>query len=211
MYSAISGYDPADPSTDVGATLQDALDYWRKVGVAGNKIAAAAQVDAQDLDLVRACIATFGSCYAGMWVTQAAMDQVDDGEMWTVVQRSPNLGGHCIPLGAFDNETFTCVTWGKAQLMTIDFLLRYVDEIWVPVDLDWLAATGLSPAGIDIGQLNADYEALTSEPGPFPPATPTPTPSPEPMPPAPVEPVPADYFDHALINVFEQWRKAKGL
>jgi hypothetical protein len=211
MYEAISGYVPGDPATDVGATLQDALDYWRKQGIAGNKIAAFAFVDAQDLDLVRACIATFGSVYTGMSFPSSAMDQLDRGDVWYVVRRSAVEGGHCVPIAAYDADTFTCVTWGRTQPMTVDFYLRYFDEIAVPVDLDWLAATGLSPAGVDIGQLNADYEALTSEPGPFPPAVPVPTPSPEPMPPAPVEPVPADYFDHALVNVFKQWCKAKGL
>jgi hypothetical protein len=117
MYSAVSGYNPTDPSTDVGATLQDALDFWRKNGLAGNRIAAFAFIDAQDVDLVRACIATFGAVYTGMNFPSSAMDQINRGEPWTVVRRSRIEGGHCVPIGAYDADSFTCVTWGQTQRM----------------------------------------------------------------------------------------------
>jgi hypothetical protein len=215
FYSAISGYDPSDPNTDIGATLQDALDQWRKTGIAGNTIAAAALLDAQDLDLVRACIAIFGSVYCGMSMPESAMQQLDYGEPWTVQRRTRDLGGHCVPIGAYDAQSFTCVTWGQTQQMTVDFALRYVDEIWVPIDLDWLSSAGVSPAGLDIASLNSDFEALTGQPGPFPPGLPTPTPAPNPTPTPDPAPQPggdpnADP-DADLIAAFEIWRSARGL
>lgn len=199
-YAAVSGYDGTE-ATDIGATLQDALDYWRKTGIAGNQIVAFAFLDAHDLDLVRACIAAFGSVYTGMWVPSSAMAQLDRGETWQVVARSRNLGGHCVPLGAYDPDTFSCVTWGKVQKMTVEFYLRYFDEVAVPIDLDWLSATGTSPAGVDIGGLNTDFEALTGEPGPFPPMV---------VPPTPV-PVPENDPDAALVAAFKDWCESKGL
>lgn len=99
MYEAISGYNPADPSTDVGATLQDALNYWRKSGVGGNTITAFAQLDPQNLDLVRDCISLFGAVYCGLNVPQSAMDQIHAGQPWTLVAGSPILGGHCLAPG----------------------------------------------------------------------------------------------------------------
>jgi hypothetical protein len=188
MYSAVSGYNPTDPSTDVGATLQDALDFWRKNGLAGNRIAAFAFIDAQDVDLVRACIATFGAVYCGMIFPSSAMDQINRGEPWTVVRRSRIEGGHCVPIGAYDADSFTCVTWGQTQRMDLGFYRRYFDEVAVPIDLDWMTAAGTSPAGLDVAKLNADYEALTGSPGPFPDVAPTPAPIPTPTP----EPTPAD-------------------
>lgn len=165
-YRAISGYNPADPNTDVGATLQDALDYWRNTGIAGNKIAAFAFIDAKDLELVRACIATFGSVYTGMDFPHSAYDQMDRGVPWTVT-RTYSDGGHCVPIGAYDQQSFTCVTWGRPQKMSVNFYLTYFDEVAVPIDPDWLSVTGKSPAGLDIATLNADYTALTGKPGPF--------------------------------------------
>lgn len=220
MYSAISGYDPARPETDVGATLQDALDYWHRIGVAGNQIAAFAWINPQDLELVRACLATFGSLYAGMWITSAAMDQFDRGQPWTTTSRqSPLLGGHCIHIGAYDQDSFTATTWGRTQPMSVAFLQRWVDEITVPVDLDWLRSVGTSPAGLDVATLNIDYEILTGQPGPFsdivplPTPEPLPIPTPEPLPgpdPLPVPPAPRDP-DVELVAAFTAWRAAKGL
>jgi hypothetical protein len=174
MYSAISGYDPKTGRNDNGATLQDALGYWHNNGLGGNKIAAYAQIDHTNLDLIRNCIAVFGSVYTGFNVPSSAMDQFDTGQPWTVVTRSRIEGGHCVPLMAYDSTSFTCVTWAKTQKLDLAFLGRYFDEIWVPIDLDWLTAAGTSPAGLDTSALNADYTALTGQPGPFQQVTPVP-------------------------------------
>jgi hypothetical protein len=193
FYEAVSGYRPGDPSTDVGATLQDALNAWRTLGIGGNRIAAFAQVRATDLATIRACIATFGSVYAGMWFPQSAEDQFNAGQPWTVVKRSANLGGHCIPIMGYDADSFTCVTWGQTQRMDVRFLQTYVDEFWTSVDLDWLRATGVSPAGLNTAALNADYQTLTGKPGPFPN---TPAPAPQPPPASP---------DTLFAVVLHQW------
>lgn len=197
MYRAISGYVPGQPNTDVGATLQSALNYWRTAGIGGNKIAAFAQVRATDLDAIRLCIARFGSVYCGMWLPQTAMTQFNSGKPWTVAVRSANLGGHCIPVMAYDQSSFTCVTWGRAQPMTTEFFKATVDEVWAPVDMDWMRTNGLSPAGIDTGALNADYQALTGKPGPFPNVTP--------VPPGPQS------ADAALAAAFDTWRRSAGV
>lgn len=168
MYEAIGGYKPGDPSTDQGATLQDALNYWRKTGIAGHKIVAFAQLDASDLDTIRACIDLFGAVYTGFNVPKSAMDQFNAGKPWTVVKRSPIEGGHCVPIGAYDAESFSAVTWGAVQEMDIPFLATYFDEFWAPISLDWLTAQGVSPANVDGATLNADYKALTGQAGPFP-------------------------------------------
>lgn len=196
MYRAVSGWDGViDSASDAGATLQAACDYWHATGVAGNTIAAFAWVDPQDLDLVRACIATFGTVYTGFWVTQAAMNQFKSGRDWTTTSKASRLlGGHCVHLGAYDTDSFTCVTWGQKQRMSVAFLQRWFDEIIVPIDLDWMRANGTSPAGLDVVTLNADFEALTGKPGPFPAWVPPP-PSP----------------DAELVAAIDKWRAAKQL
>lgn len=175
MYEAISGYRPSDPSTDVGATLQDGLSYWRSTGIAGHKIVAFAQLTVTDLEVIRACIATFGTVYTGMNFPSSAMDQFNAGQPWKTVRRSTIEGGHCVPIGAYTADTFTCVTWGQAQPMTVDFFGRYFDEVWVPITTEWIGGgdgTPVSPTGLDTDALNADYLALTGQAGPFAPAPP---------------------------------------
>ncbi|MFE2994097.1 hypothetical protein ACFXG4_03650 [Nocardia sp. NPDC059246] len=202
MYEAISGYRPGQPSTDVGATLQDALKYWHTTGVGGNKIAAYAQIKATDLATIRACISLFGAVYTGMNFPASAMDQFNAGKPWTVVPRSRVEGGHCVPIGAYDASSFTCVTWGKTQKLSVDFFQRYFDEVWTVLDLDWLTAQGVSPAAIDGASLNANYQALTGQPGPFPTVAPSPVPAPT--------PAPSDAADAALVAAFKTWEAAKG-
>src|SRR6185312_11708299 len=98
---------------------------------------------------------------------------------------------------------FSCVTWGQTQKMTVEFYLRFFDEVWVPIDLDWLRATGTSPAGLDIATLNSDFEILTGQPGPFPPMVAPPPPDP-PVP-------PSGNPDAELVAAFTAWQRAKGL
>lgn len=194
MYSAISGYDPKTGRNDNGATLQDALGYWRKSGLGGNKIAAFAEIDATNLDLVRNSIAIFGSVYAGMNFPTTGMAQFDSGKPWTVVAKAKIDGGHCVPLGAYDQTSFSCVSWGRVQKMDLRFYSTYFDECWVPIDLDWLQVSGISPAGLDVATLNADYASLIGKPGPFQSVTPTPVPVPTP------QPAPAPSSDSTLLK-----------
>lgn len=208
MYRSISGYTPGRPETDVGATLQAALNYWRKTGLNGNRIAAFAQIRATDLDTVRMCIAQFGSVYTGMWLPEAAMQQFNARQPWTVGRRSRNLGGHCVPLMAYDANSFACVTWGRVQQMTVEFYRAQFDEVWVPIDLDWLRANGKNPAGIDTATLNADYQALTGQTGPFPNVTPKPDPDPGP---GPQPPETKHEADLGLARAFDMWRRSAGV
>lgn len=198
MYEAISGYNPNDPSTDVGATLQDALAYWQKTGIAGYKIAAYAQIDHADLTLVRNCIDLFGSVYTGFNCPQSAISQFNAGKPWTVV-RSSIAGGHCVPIMAYDGSSFTAVTWGNTQKMDLAFFQRYFDEVWVAVDTDWLETNGKTPSGLDGATANADYQALTGDStAPFPTA------------PAPVTPPPAD-VDTVFAEACHTWLAARNL
>lgn len=177
FYEAISGYQPGKPATDVGATLQDALNYWRKTGIGGHTIVAFALLDAGDLDLVRNCISIFGSVYCGLSVAQSAMDQINARKPWTYVARSKILGGHCVPISGYTASSFKCVTWGQTQQMDLNFYNHYFDEVWVPITMEWLSAAGVSAQGLDTTALNADFTALTGEPAPFAAVTPTPVPT----------------------------------
>lgn len=199
MYETISGYIPGQPATDVGATLQDGLDYWRKTGIGGNNIAAFAQIDHTNVPLVQNCINLFGGVYTGMNFPASAMDQFNSGGTWSVVARSAIEGGHCVPIHAYDTGSFTCVTWGATQRMDIKFFQRYFDEVWVPIDLDWLSSSGFSPGSVDTNTLNADFMALTGSPGPFPQTDPSPVPA----------PAAGDPNDLALAATCREWSNAR--
>ena len=77
LYSAITGYNPSDPSTDQGTAWTDALAYWQSTGCCGHKILGWAAVDifvarchqARHLDLRRS-------------VDWSSDDTIDGGAVW---------------------------------------------------------------------------------------------------------------------------------
>lgn len=223
-YEAAGGYNPADPSTDQGAYIQDALGYWLKNGIAGHTILAYASVDVGNLTEVRQAIDLFGAVNVGLAFPGSAMDQFNAGRPWDVVVGAQVEGGHCVPVGAYGTDGFTCVTWGTPQAMSTRFWQTYVDEAWVVITADWVNAQGLDPQGLNLYQLGQDYAALTGRdnpipapqpaPAPEPAPTPAPAPAPEPGPsPAPApepQPAPADP-DQAMAAAAHAWLDAKGL
>jgi hypothetical protein len=193
MYEAISGYNPNDPNSDVGATLQDGLGYWQKTGLAGYKIDAYAEIDYRNTALLQQCIADFGVAYLALEVPASAMQQFDAGQPWSVVRRSPIEGGHCVPAVGYDAQYLYVITWGAVQKVEWAFYAKYFEEAWVPISTDWMEATGKTPSGLDAATANADFQQLTgSSESPFPvsPVPPTPPTPPTPVPPAPPGPTP---------------------
>ena len=70
-------------------------------------------------------------------------------------------GGHCVFVPKYDQKGFSCITWGGLQQMTIAFWNEYCDEAHTLLSRDWLGAKG-SPARLDLGQLEADLQQVTS-------------------------------------------------
>lgn len=197
-YEAVSGYQPGHPDTDQGAVMQDVLNYWRKVGIGGHKILAFADLDIHNAAEARAAIYLFGHIYIGLRVPASAEQQFNAGQPWDVVSDDGGiLGGHAVDVGGYQDGRRRLVTWARTQDMTQPFWDTYVEEAWVVVSQEWINATGGSPPGLDAADLNAQYAALTGQPGPLPVTPPPPTP---PAPPAP----PADP-DVALAAVAHPW------
>lgn len=166
-YSAVTGFDPAIPATDAGTVMQDGMDYWRKTGIAGHRIVAAAAIDPHDTETAKAALSLFGGLLVGFNFPDVAMDQFDHGQPWTVVPQDGGInGGHAIHVGRYmpwDN-----ITWGRVQTMTPEFWDKYVDEVWVPVTPEWLGSTGHTPSGLDLNGLGEAFSSLTGKPNPFP-------------------------------------------
>lgn len=202
FYSGSTGYDPRDPSTDQGGIMQDVLAYWRKTGIAGRTLEGFFQVDPSNADELRAALYLFGCVNIGMDFPAFAMDQNLAGQPWDIPKsrRADTRieGGHDVLLVAMTRSgNYTVVTWGQLQVVTPAFWNRYMagrdGEAWAMAEQDWIGPDNQAPNALDVAALNADFTALTGEPGPFtvtgPPPEPAPEPEPEPEP-AP-EPTPA--------------------
>ena len=165
-YSAITGYDPADPSTDQGADMQVAAAYRQKTGLldaAGNrhKVGAYLAVDPGDLEMLLTAAYVFEAVGVGITFPQSAMDQFNAGQPWDAVAGSPIEGGHYVPGLARRGGMFKFITWGAEQLATDAFLAANNDENVVYLSPDMLAG-GKSLEGFDLAQLTSDLAALTA-------------------------------------------------
>ena len=98
-YSAITGYNPDDPSTDQGTDMLTACNYWRSTGMAGHEVTAYLSVSAQNRDEVSESVAFYGGLYLGLALPTSAQSQV--GATWTVLTgpdaAAGSWGGHCRP------------------------------------------------------------------------------------------------------------------
>jgi len=199
-YSAVTGFDPAagppgQNPTDQGTIIQDALSYWRRVGIGGHRIAAFAQVDVHNPAEVNRALWLFGHLMLGVNLPNAAFAQFDRREAWHLVADDGGIaGGHAVNLGYDANAGFKVVTWARVQPFSAVWWGRYVEEAWVVISPEWLTAAGMNPAGIGLSALADAFHSLTGERFPI-----TPAPGPPPVPPV------RDPADAALVQALDGW------
>ncbi len=161
-YSAVAHYDPATGANDNGAVELDVLNFWRQIGIAGNRLAAYTAVDPTNADHIRQAIWLFGGLYLGLVLPQSAEQQTVSGKPWISVWYSPIVGGHAVPAVGYDDQYVNVVTWGQVQLVAWEFLTRHCEEAYALVDQDWIRRAGTSPSGFDMASLEADLAEVTS-------------------------------------------------
>lgn len=163
-YSAITGFNPNDPATDQGTNELDALNYWRKTGIAGHKIQAYAQINPKSKSQVKYAIDLFGVAYIGVALPLTAQTQ----PYWHVTRgqganAKPNSwGGHGIACTGYTKSRVQFITWGQVMEMTWGFFVTYVDEAYALLSMpDWFTASGATPNGFNLPQLQADLQQIT--------------------------------------------------
>lgn len=170
LYSAITGYNPKDPSTDQGTDESAAMQAWEKGLVRTSdglvhQIAGTVAVDATDLNECRVAISEFVALQIGIALPLSAQGQQE----WQVVgnpqqdqaSHAGSWGGHGIPYREYDPETFKCVTWGAELLLTTGFHGAYAEEAHVVVTKEMLSKTGVGPSGVQWGDLTSDLAKFT--------------------------------------------------
>lgn len=164
-YSAITGFDPNDPSTDQGAVLLDVLKAWRKTGIADHQIGAFVSINPRNQRLVDAGDYLFGGNYLGLALPVAAQSQ----EVWDVPVGQPltgdwepgSWGGHCVNTASYGPMGRTVITWGAKKNVTRRFLNAYCDESWAVLSNDWMRGAR-SVSGFDVASLQRDLALLAA-------------------------------------------------
>jgi hypothetical protein len=168
LYSAITGYNPSDPSTDQGSELPTVAAYLDSTGftVGGQvyKEDGYGMIDPANVDHWKWAITLFGCCPIGISVQQAQMDQFNAGVPWDYVPGSPIVGRHDVLLVEYNPDgSAMLVTWGKRWPATAAFMdpkNGIVNECVPVVSHEFVTAAGTAPSGIDLTQMTADLQAL---------------------------------------------------
>jgi hypothetical protein len=207
-------FDPATGADDNGVDMQTMCEALMSGGFAGVKPVCFAQVDATNLDDVRACEEIFGSVLLGVTLQDDQNVQTDTG-LWHY-SPSPTWGGHAImsgrytdPAGTVDDRTGV-ISWRLVVDTADDFLVHQCDQVWVVI---WPEHLGTKEfiEGVNLSVLAADYEALTGRPFP---SVPQPVPVPDPVP-SPGVPTKVDLAlakdAHAWLDHPNRWGRATNL
>jgi hypothetical protein len=166
-YSAVTGFNASDPSTDNGTVVREALAYRRKVGIVDSKgvrhkIGAYVALDPKNWQHLQEATYIFGSVGIGFEFPASAMDQFHKKQPWDVVSGSKIEGGHYVPIvgSVHSADQATALTWGRRQPFTRAFYERYNDEAWVYITEEALDSKGKGLHGFDIQKLNTYLAAL---------------------------------------------------
>ena len=127
---------------DTGLVVLDSLKAWQargwKVGKNTYKIRAFATVDFRKHEQVRQAIFSDVGIGLGVQLPLAAQAQIQTGQPWSVTtgpkSKPGSWGGHYVFVPAYTAIGPVCVTWGRKQQMTWDWLDKYCDEAFAIFD-----------------------------------------------------------------------------
>jgi hypothetical protein len=154
---------------DSGVVLSQYLTYVRARSYYAHTVKAFAPVSVQDVPTLQTAIYLYDGAYTGITVTQAMMDAFGQGEPWTLeMAQGEPIGGHCIPLIAYDSTYLYAVTWGGVQKIEYSAWHAMSSEAWAVISGEFAGGDG---HGVNLAALQADLDKLD---------IPAPTPAPAP-------------------------------
>ena len=132
----INAYLAYTKGQDTGAVEADLLNYWNTNELFGNKLAAYAPTDHADFDELKSVIASYGLAYIGVQLPVTFQQQFESGQPWSLTGTPADNqieGGHCIILVGYNQDYAQCITWGKVQEISWEWLRSYLEESWAIV------------------------------------------------------------------------------
>lgn len=164
QYAALTGFNPADPSTDNGAVISDVLTHWKTTGLFGSQILDYVGVNPRSASQIREAIWFFGCGIIGLNLPLSAQDQTiwDVPPGGAVNNGEPgSWGGHCVKAGFAGPKLVALITWGNIQYCTYEFLATYCDEFYAVLSPDFIEKSNLTPGGVPLASLAADLKRIT--------------------------------------------------
>jgi hypothetical protein len=168
LYSAVTGFNPNDPSTDQGSDLPTVAAYLDKTGfTVGGKVykeTAWGTINPANTDHWKWAICIFGCVPIGINIQQAQVDQFNAGQPWDYVPGSPIVGGHDVLLVEYQPDgSVQLITWGMRWPATAAFMdpaNGIVDEVVPAVSSYFLTPSGVAPSGVNLTAMLTDLHSL---------------------------------------------------
>ncbi len=167
-YAQATGFDAKHAEdTDLGTDMQVGCAYRQKTGIHDqlghrHKIDIYTALKPGDLTQLALAVYLFGIGGVGVQLPDTAETQFSYAEVWTVKNGASIVGGHYIPcVGRNRVGNYLFLTWGRLQAATPEWVMEYMDQGAAFVSRERLKASGLSPQGFNLAQLEDDYHQLT--------------------------------------------------
>ena len=167
LYIEACAYNPQEPGEGPGGNEQDVLTFLLNtgapIGTSGqqrDKILAFLEVDPRNSDDMKRTIFECGISYIGFPVPS---NVTYDNPVWDLDPKAQMTDeGHAVILAGYDAKGAIVVSWGRRYTMTWAFVSQVVDEAYAIADNSWVSATGKTPAGLSITELQDQMQALTN-------------------------------------------------
>ena len=161
FYASLTGYNPADPSSDTGAVVDDVLAAWHTRGVAGDRLDGYATINLRDHDRVRRAIAHLGPIDLGINLPNGWLQATT----WDVATAGDGIaGGHCVAAVGYTEAGPLVVSWGQVFTLTWAGWDASVEEAHALLSRDALGASGKDAGGVDWTALEGFMAAMRDAP-----------------------------------------------
>ena len=163
-YTAVTGFNPTDPSTDQGADMELVAKWRRTTGLTDasndiHKIGAYLNVQIGNIPEIKQAAYLFSAVGIGIQFPDSAMEQFNAGKPWKVVSGAQIEGGHYVPIVGYDSKFIYIITWGKVQAASYAFIKKYMDEGIVYLNTEFFK-DGKSLEGFDLATLTSNINSL---------------------------------------------------
>lgn len=163
-YSAITGYSRWKPWSDNGTDIQEAAKYRQRKGLRDkwgvhHKIGAYVLIEKGNIEQHALAVYLFKAIGIGVACPVTMMEQFDNYQPWTVVPGSKTDGFHYIPIVNRRNGLFGCVSWGRVQPATMEWVEAYEDEAIAYVSPEMLTGK-VEVDGLDYQRLLSDLQQV---------------------------------------------------
>jgi hypothetical protein len=118
----------------------DSLNLWQKRGwdVAGQhfRIEGFAEIkNRTDIEVMKRAIYAFTGIGVGFFLPDSAESQFNNGEPWDLTRdKADGQRGHYVYVSGYTKYGPVCITWGRKQQMSWEFLAKYSDEAYAIFD-----------------------------------------------------------------------------